>query len=102
MSDVANPKITPKAIDTLNESKKIPIPWNIEDKYISVPWNWLSVLWVIVQIVDMTKNGQIYSLVHDDTNSIVKQTLSEDNCVELGINLVLIEDGEDGYRVCGR
>lgn len=39
MSDVPSPKLTPRAIETLNDSKKIPIPWKIEDIYISVPWN---------------------------------------------------------------
>jgi len=35
--DVARPKPTPNAKDTLRESKKIPMPWKMEDKYISVP-----------------------------------------------------------------
>lgn len=28
--DMRSPKATPSAIDTLNDSKKIPIPWNTE------------------------------------------------------------------------
>jgi hypothetical protein len=42
-----------------------------------------------------------YSLVHDDTNGIVEQTLAKDNGVQFGIDLVLIEDGEDGDGICG-
>lgn len=101
MSDVANPKITPKAIDTLNESKNIPIPWKIEDKYISVPWNWLSVLEGGCQIWNMPIHSKNHLLVHDDTDSIIEQTLSKNDCVQLGVDLVLIEDGKDSNRVCG-
>ena len=42
--DVAGPKPTPRAMATLKESKKMPMPWKIEDRYISVPWNLVSVL----------------------------------------------------------
>lgn len=42
--DIARPKLTPRAMDTLNESKKIPMPWNMDEMYISVPWNCARVL----------------------------------------------------------
>ena len=44
----------------------------------------------------------IYSLVHDDTDSVVQQTLSKDDGVQLRVDLVLVKDGEDGHRVGGR
>lgn len=49
-SDIARPKLTPRAIDTLNDSKKIPIPWKIDDRYISVPWNCERVLATVISI----------------------------------------------------
>lgn len=44
---------------------------------------------------------ETHSLVHDDTDGVVQQALSEDDRVQLGVNFVLIEDGEDGDRVGG-
>lgn len=44
----------------------------------------------------------IHSLIHDDTDSIVQQTFAKNDGVKLWIDLVLIEDGKDGNRVCGR
>lgn len=41
-----------------------------------------------------------YSLVHDNTDSIIEQRLAEDDGVELGVDLVLIEYREDGDWVC--
>lgn len=43
-----------------------------------------------------------YSLIHNDTDSIVQQTLTKDDGVQLGIDLVLIEDGQNGNGVRGR
>ena len=43
-----------------------------------------------------------YSLVHDDTDRVVQQTLAQDNGVQLWVHLVLIENGEDGHWVRGR
>lgn len=45
---------------------------------------------------------EVYLLVHDDTDCIVQQTLTKDDGVELGVHLVLIEDGEDGDWICCR
>ena len=42
------------------------------------------------------------SLVHDDRYRVVQYTLAKDNRVQLGVDLGLIEDGEDGNWVCGR
>jgi len=30
--DVARPKLTPRAVATLKESRKMPMPWKIEDR----------------------------------------------------------------------
>ena len=30
--DIPRPKATPRAIETLKDSKKMPIPWKMEDK----------------------------------------------------------------------
>ena len=41
-------------------------------------------------------------LVHDDTNRIVEQALSEDDGVQLWVDLILIEYGQYGDRIrCG-
>ena len=40
-----------------------------------------------------------YSLIHDNADSIVKQTLAEDDGIQFWINLVLVEDSEDRHGV---
>ena len=41
-------------------------------------------------------------LEDDDGNSIVEDRLAKDDGVELGIDLVRVEDGEDGHGIGGR
>lgn len=41
----------------------------------------------------------LYSLVHDDGNGIVQNTLAKDDRVELGVDLGRIEDGEDSHGI---
>ena len=31
-SDIARPNATPRAMDTLNERRKIPVPWKSDDR----------------------------------------------------------------------
>lgn len=78
----------------------MPIPWKMDEMYTSVPWNWDSVLQNQRQVKEM---GQNHSLVHNDTNSIVEQTLAKNDGVEFRVDLVLVEYGQDGDRVrCGQ
>ena len=42
------------------------------------------------------------SLIHDDGDRIVQYALAEDDRVQLGVDLVLIEYGEDGDGICRR
>jgi len=39
MREVARPKATPRAMDTLNDRRKIPIAWKMDERNTSVPWN---------------------------------------------------------------
>ena len=39
MREVVRPKATPRAMDTLNDRRKIPIAWKMEERNTSVPWN---------------------------------------------------------------
>jgi hypothetical protein len=41
---MARPNATPRAMDTLKDNKKMPIPLNTVDTNTSVPWNWDRVL----------------------------------------------------------
>lgn len=41
---MSKPKVTPRSVLRANESKKIPVPWKMEPRYTSSPWNLLSVL----------------------------------------------------------
>ena len=45
MRDIARPKTTPSAMDTPNESRKMPTPWKICETEKSAPWNCDSVLY---------------------------------------------------------
>ena len=38
-------------------------------------------------------------LVHDDRYRIVQDTLTENDRVELGVNFVLVENGQDRHRI---
>lgn len=38
----------------------------------------------------------VYLLIHDDTDSIVQQALAEDDSIQLGVDLILIEYGKNG------
>jgi hypothetical protein len=85
-----------------NESKKIPIPWKREEMYMSSPWNWERVLnrkSLSVDIVQIFEAISIYSLVHDDRDGIVEDTFAEDDAVQLRIDFVCVEDGQNGYRI---
>ena len=53
-----------------------------------------------VDVIDMW--AKLYLLVHNDTDSIVEQALAEDDCVELGVDLVLVEDGKNGHWISRR
>ena len=41
----------------------------------------------------------LYSLVHNNTDSIVQQTLSKYDRVEFGVHFVLVEYGQDRYGI---
>lgn len=41
----------------------------------------------------------IYSLIHDDRDGIVEDTFAEDDAVQLRIDFVCVEDGQNGYRI---
>ena len=96
--ETARPNATPRANETLKESKKMPIPWNIEDRKISVPWNCDSVLHGIspMKSYQGTRN---YSLVHNDTNGVIQQTLPKNNIIQLRINFVLLKDRQNSDRI---
>ena len=98
--DVASPKPIPRAVATLKESKNMPMPWKIEDRNISVPWNLVSVL----RGSDQTSHNHSpsrwgHSLIHDDTHSIVQQTLTKDNAVQFWVDLILLKNSQNGNRV---
>ena len=39
------------------------------------------------------------ALVDDDRDRVVQDRLAKDDAVELGVDLVSVEDGKDGHRV---
>jgi hypothetical protein len=41
-------------------------------------------------------------LIHDDTHGIVQKTLAENDGVELWVNLILVENSENGDRISSR
>lgn len=43
-----------------------------------------------------------YSLIHNDTHSIVKQTLAKYDSIKLGINFILVENCQNCDRIRGR
>lgn len=40
-----------------------------------------------------------YVLIHDDTNSVIDQTFAKDDSIELWVDLVLLKDGQNCYRI---
>jgi hypothetical protein len=48
-----------------------------------------------------SSNKWRHALVHDDTDSIVQQTLPKDNSVQFWVDFVLVENGKDGDWVRG-
>lgn len=72
MRDIARPKPTPRAMDTPNESKKRPVPWNRCDTEKSNPWNLDRVLRTELAGMPTNVEMRLHSLVHDDTDSIVE------------------------------
>jgi hypothetical protein len=50
------------------------------------------------------RNGSecVYLLVHDDGDRIVQDTLAEDDGVQLGIDFIRVEDGENRDGIRGR
>ena len=38
-------------------------------------------------------------LIHDDAHSIIQQTFSKDDSIQLRVNFVLVENGKDCNRV---
>ena len=49
----------------------------------------------------MNLRENAYLLVHDDTDSIIKQTLSKNDGVQFGVDFVLIKNGKDSDWVRG-
>lgn len=43
-----------------------------------------------------------HSLIHNDTHSIVKQTLAKYDSIKFGINFILVENCQNGDRIRGR
>ena len=43
-----------------------------------------------------------YSLIHNNTHSIVKQTLAKYECIKFRINFILVENSQNGDRICSR
>lgn len=85
------PKATPIAIDEMNENRKMPMPWKIEETYISLPWNWDRVLFAVGRRArQIVKN--MYSLVHNDTDGVIEDALPKDDAVKLRVDFVLIEN----------
>lgn len=52
--------------------------------------------WILV-VLELVRR-----LKHDDSNGVVQDTLSKDDSVELRIDFVCFEDGQDSNRVCSR
>ena len=102
MREVARPNATPSIMDTLNDSRKIPIAWKIDERNTSVPWNWLKVLEDGLVSEIQERMEMVHSLIHNDTHSIVKQALAENDGIKLWINLILVENRQNGDRICGR
>lgn len=78
----------------------------------SSPWNWESVLHgvgVVSAVVPQRRKGpdlrrkweSYYSLVHDDRHGVVEDRLAKDDRVQLWVDLVRVEDGENGHRIRG-
>jgi hypothetical protein len=69
----------------------------------SSPWNWDSVLPKGIGLW-FDKQGWHggYLLVHDDGDRIVQDTFPENDGVQLGINFIRIEDGENRDGIRGR
>ena len=76
------------------------MPWKNDDTYMSVLWNWDNVLSSSsAVVVEVMEELRWYSLVHDDTDSVVQQTLSKDDGVQLRIDLILREYAQDSNGV---
>lgn len=41
----------------------------------------------------------MYVLVHDDTDRIVEQTFAKDDRIKLRVDLVLLENRQNGHRI---
>src|SRR5258708_385512 len=90
-------------MEILNESKNMPIPWNMEVTNTSVPWKRLRVLFIVSDVFPLSQKAAIeYVLIHDDTNSVIDQTFAKDDRIELWVDLVLLKDGQNCYRICCR
>jgi hypothetical protein len=50
----------------------------------------------------MTFKVELNSLVHDDRDRVIEDTLSKDNGIQLRIHLVLIENSENRHWIRGR
>lgn len=98
-SDMSRPNVIPSSVLRRKDIKNIPTPWKIDPRYTSSPWNLLRVLLKALSVFIAIWKCGIHLLVHNDTDSIVEQTLAKDDGVELRINLVLVENGEDGNGI---
>ena len=57
--------------------------------------------WSISEIHEQVKK-KLHSLIHNDTHSIVKQTLAKYDGIKLGIDFILVENRQNGDRIGGR
>jgi hypothetical protein len=57
---------------------------------------------VVSEIHEQVEMLRSYSLIHDDTHSIVKQALAKYDGIKLGINFILVEYRQNGDRIGGR
>ena len=58
--------------------------------------------WSYQKSMNRSKRCTQYSLIHNDTHSIVKQTLAKYDGIKLGINFILVENCQNGDRIRGR
>ena len=85
-------------MDPLNDNKKIPVPWNKDDRCISDPWNCVNVLSRLLLDGDFKMNS-IYLLVHNDAHGIVQQTFAKNDGIEFGVYFILVEYGQYCHRI---
>lgn len=50
----------------------------------------------------MENNKARYPLVHDNTDSVIKETFAENDRIKFWVHFVLLKDGKDGHRIRSR